>query len=74
MASHELPAGGSRGGPVFPQRNAFVLQIAAESGSLTGLVRGRIQHVSTGEQVLFESVEELWEFVRGVLAGEPELG
>jgi hypothetical protein len=68
MAIQEPPgSGGPR--PTFPQRNAFVLQFAADAGPQTGLARGRIQHVTTGEQVLFESTEELWAFVRDVLAG-----
>jgi len=70
MATHEPPGNGNRpgSGPTFPQRNAFVLQFAADAGPQTGLLKGRIQHVTTGEQVFFESTEELWEFVRDVLA------
>ena len=57
--------GGS--GPAFPQSNAFVLQFAADAGPDTGLFRGRIQHVASGEQTSFQSTDELWGFVRDVL-------
>jgi hypothetical protein len=72
MATHEPPDNGHRGGagPSFPQRNAFVLQFAAEAGPETGLFRGRIQHVTTGEHASFQSTDELWTFVRTILAAE----
>jgi hypothetical protein len=54
-------------GPAFPQSNAFVLQFAADAGPDTGLFRGRVQHVTSGEQASFQSTDELWAFVRGVL-------
>jgi hypothetical protein len=75
MATHEPPeppdTGNKRGaGPSFPQRNAFVLQFAADAGPETGLFRGRIQHVTTGEQASFGSTDELWTFVRTILNAE----
>jgi len=54
-------------GPAFPQSNAFVLQFAADAGPDTGLFRGRVQHVTSGEHVSFQSTDELWAFVRDVL-------
>jgi hypothetical protein len=74
MATHQLSANGNRPalGPAFPQRNAFVLQFAAETGPRPGPVRGRIQHVTSGEQSAFESLDELWGFVSRVLfAADP---
>ena len=73
MATHE-PSGSGRSlsGPTFPQRNAFVLQFAADSGPRHGRFHGRVQHVASGEQTAFDSLEELWAFVGQVLlAGEP---
>jgi hypothetical protein len=69
MATHE-PSGGdgrSMAGPAFPQRNAFVLQFTAESGPQTGRFDGRIQHVASGRQMTFGSLDELWSFVGQVL-------
>lgn len=70
MATNEPPGSGNRLGPAFPQRNAFVLQFAADAAPRPGPARGRIQHVSTGEQVAFETIEELWDFVSRVLCPE----
>ena len=54
-------------GPSFPQRNAFVLQFAADAGPQTGPFHGRIQHVASGQQAVFETLEELRAFVGQVL-------
>lgn len=70
MDRHDLPGGPARG-PAFPQQKAFVLQFAAEAGPETGVFRGRVQHVATGEQASFQSLDELWAFVRGVLLEPP---
>jgi hypothetical protein len=51
----------------FPQRKAFVLQFSAEAGPQTGLFRGRVEHVTSGDGATFGSTEELWAFVRTVL-------
>ena len=51
----------------FPQRKAFVLQFTSDAGPRTGLFRGRIEHVSSGEQASFECPEQLWDFVRRML-------
>jgi len=69
MTTQERPENREPGatGPAFPQSSAFVLQFAADAGPDTGLFRGRVQHVATGEQVSFQSTEELWAFVRAVL-------
>jgi hypothetical protein len=69
MATNELPGGGGQGvpRPTFPQRNAFVLQFAADSGPQTGCFQGRIQHVASGRQTAFASLAELWSFIGLVL-------
>lgn len=51
----------------FPQRKAFVLQFSADAGPQTGLFRGRVEHVASGEGTIFCSPEELWAFVRTAL-------
>ena len=53
--------------PVFPQCKAFVLQFSPEAGPQTGLFRGRVEHLSSGNHAVFQSTEELWAFVRNVL-------
>jgi len=71
MPTQEPPGSGntSGAGPSFPQSNAFVLQFASDSGPETGLFRGKVQHVASGEQISFQSTDELWAFIRGVLLG-----
>lgn len=71
MPGDGFPRGGGRTGtaPSFPQRSAFVLQFAADAGPETGLFRGKIQHIASGEQAVFHSTDELWAFVRNVLLG-----
>lgn len=64
-ARNEKPAVAAR--TAFPQRKAFVLQFSAEAGPQTGLFQGRVEHVTSGDAVSFESTEELWAFVRSVM-------
>ncbi|MFN2377641.1 MAG: hypothetical protein ABR538_13960 [Candidatus Binatia bacterium] len=66
MDTRDFPGSPARG-PAFPQQKAFVLQFAAEAGPETGVFRGRVQHVASGEQASFRSLDELWAFVRGIL-------
>jgi hypothetical protein len=51
----------------FPQRKAFVLQFSDDAGPRTGLFRGRVEHVTSGDQATFHSTEQFWTFVRTVL-------
>ena len=51
----------------FPQRKAFVLQFTTDAGPQTGLFRGRVEHVSSGDAASFDSTEDLWAFVRSVM-------
>ncbi|MFN2426955.1 MAG: hypothetical protein ABR587_10980 [Candidatus Binatia bacterium] len=55
----------TRGG--FPQRKAFVLQFSDDAGPRTGLFRGQVEHLTTGDRTVFHSTEQLWSFVRAVL-------
>lgn len=54
--------------PSHPPRNAFVLKFADDAGPQSGLFRGRVEHVTSGKYAAFQSTEELWAFVRSVLA------
>lgn len=54
--------------PALPQRKAFVLRFAEDSGPQTGLFAGRVEHVTSGDQAAFSSVEQFFSFVRLVLA------
>lgn len=56
----------------FPQRKAFVLQFSSDAGPQTGLFRGRVEHVTSGDQATFNSTEDLWSFVRRVLVRPEE--
>jgi hypothetical protein len=71
MSTQEPPGSANKAAPApsFPQSNAFVLQFAADAGLETGLFHGRVQHVTSGVQLSFQSIDELWAFVRGVLLG-----
>lgn len=60
-------------GSSFPQRKAFVLHFSADAGPQTGLFRGRVEHVTSGDQARFGSTEELWSFVREVLLRPEEV-
>jgi hypothetical protein len=74
MAIDEPPGGAARSAlsPAFPQRNAFVLQFATDSGPRTGLFHGRVEHVASGRQAVFGSFDELRRFVGEVLLASNE--
>lgn len=54
--------------PALPQKKAFVLRFAEDAGPQTGLFAGRVEHVTSGDQAAFSSVEQFFSFVRLVLA------
>lgn len=54
--------------PPLPQKKAFVLRFAEDSGPQSGLFAGRVEHVTSGDQAAFSSVEQFFSFVRLVLA------
>jgi hypothetical protein len=53
--------------PLSPYR-AFVVQFRVETNVAQGRVRGRVEHVVSGQATHFTSVEELLAFVARVLA------
>jgi hypothetical protein len=54
--------------PLSPYR-AFVVQFHMETDVAREQVRGRVEHVVSGQAKHFASVEELLAFIRQVLAG-----
>ena len=53
--------------PLSPYR-AFVVQFRGETDVVRGRVRGRVEHVVSGQATHFTSVEELLAFIGQVLA------
>jgi hypothetical protein len=53
--------------PLSPYR-AFVVQFRLETNMARGQVRGRVEHVVSGQTAHFASVEELLAFIGRVLA------
>jgi hypothetical protein len=53
--------------PLSPSR-AFVVQFHTEAAVARGRVRGRVEHVVSGQATHFASVEELLTFIGQVLA------
>ena len=47
------------GGPALPAWKAFVVQFSREAAPQSGIVTGRIEHLSSGRRVRFGSAEEL---------------
>ncbi|HSP98325.1 MAG TPA: hypothetical protein VL049_13940 [Candidatus Dormibacteraeota bacterium] len=43
----------------LPAERAFVIQLRADADLARGLVRGRLEHLTSGIAALFESAEEL---------------
>jgi hypothetical protein len=53
--------------PAYPTQRAFVVQIHAEADMAQGEVRGRVEHIVTGQATRFETVEALVQFIMKVL-------
>jgi hypothetical protein len=53
--------------PAYPTQRAFVVQIHAEADMAQGEVRGRVEHIVTGQATHFETVEALVQFIVQVL-------
>ena len=49
--------------PAYPTQRAFVVQIHAEADMAQGEVRGRVEHIVTGQATHFETVEALVQFI-----------
>lgn len=52
----------------FPPEWAFVVQLRADTPFAATLLRGRIEHVKTGNACLFGSLEEARAFMERVMA------
>jgi len=61
----------------LPIRRAFVVQLHAETDLAQGLIRGRVEHVVSGQAARFQTLEELLAFLSRTLqaasAGEDDL-
>jgi hypothetical protein len=53
--------------PAYPTQRAFVVQIHVEADMAQGEVRGRVEHIVTGQATHFETVEALVQFIVQVL-------
>jgi hypothetical protein len=53
--------------PAYPTQRAFVVQIHAEADTAQGEVRGRVEHIVSGQVAHFETVEALVQFIMQVL-------
>ena len=51
----------------LPAERAFVVQLRADADFGAGTVSGRIEHVSSGAAGLFDSVEELIDWLRAAV-------
>jgi hypothetical protein len=67
-------AGSPGGGPVeLPVGRAFLVQLAGDCDPAGSAMRGRVEHVRSGEAARFQSLPELATFMLGVLrqVGKP---
>lgn len=53
----------------LPADRAFVVQLRADVDLASGEIRGRVEHVTSGNAAVFESVEQLVRSMRAVAAG-----
>jgi hypothetical protein len=53
--------------PVYPTQRAFVVQVHGEADVTQGEVRGRAEHIVSGQVTHFETVEALVQFIMEVL-------
>ena len=56
----------------LPAARAFVVQLRADADPARGVVSGRIEHIVSGAAALFESVEELVDWMRDAVARSAE--
>ena len=70
MAGHPTDDRGTRDGrprATLPSERAFVVQLRADADFASGVVTGRIEHVSSGTAALFDSVEQLIAWMRAAV-------
>jgi hypothetical protein len=53
--------------PAYPTQRAFVVQVHVEADVTQGEVRGRAEHIVSGQVTHFETVEALVQFIMEVL-------
>jgi hypothetical protein len=56
-----------RNQPSLPAKRAFVVQVHADAQVEHGHVKGRVEHLVSGEATHFESLEDLFAFILRVL-------
>jgi hypothetical protein len=56
--------------PAYPARRGFVVQIHREADVAQNDVRGRVEHIVSGQAARFGTVEELVQFIVQVLTAE----
>jgi hypothetical protein len=55
------------GRAALPAERAFVVQLRADADPARGAVSGRVEHLVSGAAALFESVEQLVDWIRDVI-------
>ena len=58
--------------PAYPTQRAFVVQLHAETDVVQSEVRGRAEHIVSGQVTHFQTVEELAQFMGHVLTSPTE--
>jgi hypothetical protein len=58
--------------PAYPTQRAFVVQLHAETDVAQSEVRGRVEHIVSGQVTYFQTVEELVQFMVQVLTSTTE--
>lgn len=58
--------------PVLPAERAFVVMLRADCQPTTEDLRGRIEHVRTGQKTHFDSLTELVAFLAAVTKDDAE--
>ena len=57
-------------GSPFPTRLAFVVQFGTETAVEREQFLGRVEHIVSGAVAHFQTLDELWAFMRRVLAAQ----
>jgi len=58
----------ARNQPPLPTQRAFVVQLHAESKIAKGQIKGRVEHIVSGQSTHFSSMKALKAFMQRVLA------
>ncbi len=57
----------TRPDPMLPTSHAFVVQLQKETALTPDALRGRVEHIVTGQEACFASLAELLAFIENVL-------